>query len=136
CGAMRCKFRISPELRFRSWQRAVLFFLSAHHGHAAGQETSGMSRVSHASNSRPSYSSPLPIRPVYRHAQLATCDELSGAPVAFNTTLTGCRVGKLTRLKVGSYKSDGVHKVLEIHGTGGKERPVPLAQGSGEMPGS
>jgi integrase/recombinase XerD len=39
---------------------------------------------------------------------------------------TGCRVGELTRLKVGSYKSDGVHKVLEIHGKGGKERLMPL----------
>jgi integrase/recombinase XerD len=39
---------------------------------------------------------------------------------------TGCRVGELTRIKVGSHKSDGVHKVLEIHGKGGKERLVPL----------
>jgi len=39
---------------------------------------------------------------------------------------TGCRVGELTRIKVGSYKSDGVHKVLEIHGKGGKQRLVPL----------
>ncbi len=39
---------------------------------------------------------------------------------------TGCRVGELVRLKVGSYKSNGVHKVLEIHGKGGKERQVPL----------
>jgi integrase/recombinase XerD len=39
---------------------------------------------------------------------------------------TGCRVGELTRLKVGSYKSNGVHKVLEVHGKGGKERIVPL----------
>jgi site-specific recombinase XerD len=39
---------------------------------------------------------------------------------------TGCRVGELTRLKVGSCKSDGVHRVLEIHGTGGKERLVTL----------
>ena len=39
---------------------------------------------------------------------------------------TGCRVGELVRLKVGSYKSNGVHKVLEIHGKGGKERIVPL----------
>jgi integrase/recombinase XerD len=39
---------------------------------------------------------------------------------------TGCRVGELTKLKVGSYKSDGVHRVLEIHGKGGKERLVPL----------
>ncbi len=39
---------------------------------------------------------------------------------------TGCRVGELVRLKVGSYKSNGVHKVLEIHGKGGKERLVPL----------
>jgi integrase/recombinase XerD len=39
---------------------------------------------------------------------------------------TGCRVGELTRLKVGSYKTTGVHRVLEIHGKGGKERLVPL----------
>lgn len=39
---------------------------------------------------------------------------------------TGCRVGELTRLKVASCKSDGVHRVLEIHGKGGKERLVPL----------
>lgn len=39
---------------------------------------------------------------------------------------TGCRVGELTRLKVSSYRGDGVHKVLEIHGKGGKERVVPL----------
>jgi len=39
---------------------------------------------------------------------------------------TGCRVGELTRLKVGSYRTDGVHRVLEIHGKGGKERLVPL----------
>lgn len=39
---------------------------------------------------------------------------------------TGCRVGELVRLKVGSYKSNGVHKVLEIYGKGGKERIVPL----------
>jgi integrase/recombinase XerD len=39
---------------------------------------------------------------------------------------TGCRVGELVRLKVGSYKQDGVHRLLEIHGKGGKERVVPL----------
>ncbi|MBX9787843.1 MAG: tyrosine-type recombinase/integrase [Pirellulales bacterium] len=39
---------------------------------------------------------------------------------------TGCRVGELTRLKVGSYKTTGVHKILEVHGKGGKERRVPL----------
>lgn len=39
---------------------------------------------------------------------------------------TGCRVGELTRLRVGSYKQNGVHRVLEIHGKGGKERLVPL----------
>lgn len=39
---------------------------------------------------------------------------------------TGCRVGELVRLKVGSYKVSGVHRVLEIHGKGGKERLVPL----------
>jgi integrase/recombinase XerD len=39
---------------------------------------------------------------------------------------TGCRVGELTRLKVRSCKTTGVHRVLEIHGKGGKERLVPL----------
>ena len=39
---------------------------------------------------------------------------------------TGCRVGELTRLKVGSYKLNGVHRVLEIMGKGGKERLVPV----------
>jgi len=39
---------------------------------------------------------------------------------------TGCRVGELVRLKVGSYKTTGGHKVLEVHGKGGKERSVPL----------
>ncbi len=38
----------------------------------------------------------------------------------------GCRVGELTRLKVGSSKQNGVHRVLEIHGKGGKERLVPM----------
>jgi len=39
---------------------------------------------------------------------------------------SGIRVGELVRLKVGSYKTNGVHKVLEVHGKGGKERLVPL----------
>jgi integrase/recombinase XerD len=39
---------------------------------------------------------------------------------------TGCRVGEMTRLKVGSYKTTGIHRILEIHGKGGKERTVPL----------
>lgn len=39
---------------------------------------------------------------------------------------TGCRVGELVRLKVGGYKQDGVHRVLEILGKGGKERRVPV----------
>jgi integrase/recombinase XerD len=39
---------------------------------------------------------------------------------------TGCRVGELARIKVKSYKTTGVHRVLEIHGKGGKERLVPL----------
>lgn len=38
----------------------------------------------------------------------------------------GCRVGELTRLKVGSYMRHDVHQVLEIHGKGGKERRVAL----------
>lgn len=39
---------------------------------------------------------------------------------------TGCRVGELTRLTVGSLKTSGVHRVLEVMGKGGKERRVPL----------
>ncbi|WP_238537708.1 tyrosine-type recombinase/integrase [Zavarzinella formosa] len=39
---------------------------------------------------------------------------------------TGCRVGELTRLKVGSIKMAGVHRVIEVMGKGGKERRVPL----------
>jgi integrase/recombinase XerD len=39
---------------------------------------------------------------------------------------TGCRVGELTRLRVGSCKQTGVHRVLEVLGKGGKERRVPL----------
>jgi integrase/recombinase XerD len=39
---------------------------------------------------------------------------------------TGCRVGELTRLKVASCKQHGVHRVLEVHGKGGKERLLPL----------
>ncbi len=39
---------------------------------------------------------------------------------------SGCRVGELARLKVGSYKLNGAHRVLEIMGKGGKERLVPV----------
>ena len=39
---------------------------------------------------------------------------------------TGCRVGELVPPEVGSYKLNGVHRVLEIMGKGGKERVVPL----------
>jgi integrase/recombinase XerD len=39
---------------------------------------------------------------------------------------TGCRVGELVRLKVGSCKQTGTHRVLEVEGKGGKERRVPL----------
>ncbi|OWK34916.1 Tyrosine recombinase XerD [Fimbriiglobus ruber] len=39
---------------------------------------------------------------------------------------TGCRVGELTRLKVGSYRQNGTHRVLEIMGKGGKERQTAL----------
>jgi len=34
----------------------------------------------------------------------------------------------VTRLKVGSYKQNVVHKVLEIHDKGSKDRLVPLAK--------
>jgi integrase/recombinase XerD len=39
---------------------------------------------------------------------------------------TGCRVGELAKLKVGSYKTSSGHSIIEIHGKGGKERLVPL----------
>jgi integrase/recombinase XerD len=39
---------------------------------------------------------------------------------------TGCRVGELVRLRVRDYKANGVHRILAIHGKGGKERSVPL----------
>jgi integrase/recombinase XerD len=39
---------------------------------------------------------------------------------------TGRRVSELARLKVGSYKTTGSQKVLEVQGKGGKERRVPL----------
>lgn len=39
---------------------------------------------------------------------------------------TGCRVGELTRLRVGDYLQTGGHRVLNIRGKGGKERRVPL----------
>jgi integrase/recombinase XerD len=39
---------------------------------------------------------------------------------------TGCRVGELTRLRVGSYRTTGGHRVLAIMGKGQKERTVPL----------
>jgi integrase/recombinase XerD len=39
---------------------------------------------------------------------------------------SACRVGELVRLKVGDFKSSGEHRVLNIHGKGGKERIVPL----------
>lgn len=45
---------------------------------------------------------------------------------------SGCRVGELTRLKVGSYKRDRVHQVLEIFGKGGKERRVALKHEAAE----
>jgi integrase/recombinase XerD len=39
---------------------------------------------------------------------------------------TGCRVGELVALRVGSYRSSGGHRVVTILGKGGKERVVPL----------
>jgi integrase/recombinase XerD len=39
---------------------------------------------------------------------------------------TGCRVGELSRLRVGDYLQTGGHRVLNIRGKGGKERRVPL----------
>ena len=45
---------------------------------------------------------------------------------------SGCRVGELTRLKVGSYRRDRLHQVLEIFGKGGKERRVALKHEAAE----
>lgn len=39
---------------------------------------------------------------------------------------SACRVGELVRLKVSDFKTNGEHRVLAIHGKGGKERTVPL----------
>jgi integrase/recombinase XerD len=39
---------------------------------------------------------------------------------------SACRVGELVKLKVGDYKTSGVHRILELYGKGGKERRVPL----------
>lgn len=39
---------------------------------------------------------------------------------------TGCRVGELTRLRVGDYQQTSGHRVVNIRGKGGKERRVPL----------
>lgn len=39
---------------------------------------------------------------------------------------TGCRVGEVSRLRVGDVKQSGGHHVLEIRGKGGKERRMPL----------
>ncbi|MBI3823647.1 MAG: tyrosine-type recombinase/integrase [Planctomycetes bacterium] len=39
---------------------------------------------------------------------------------------SACRVGELVKVRVGDYKSSGGHKILEIHGKGGKERRAPL----------
>jgi len=41
-------------------------------------------------------------------------------------TYTGCRVGELTRLRVGDYLQTGGHRILNIRGKGGKERRIPL----------
>jgi integrase/recombinase XerD len=45
---------------------------------------------------------------------------------------TGIRVGELVRLKVASYKQHGVHRILEVHGKGGKERRVPIPVAAAE----
>ncbi|MBY0457638.1 MAG: tyrosine-type recombinase/integrase [Gemmataceae bacterium] len=39
---------------------------------------------------------------------------------------TGCRVGEVSRLRVGDSKRSGGHQVLEVRGKGGKERRMPL----------
>lgn len=39
---------------------------------------------------------------------------------------SACRVGELVRLRVGDFKTSAGHKILEIHGKGGKERRVAL----------
>lgn len=39
---------------------------------------------------------------------------------------TGCRVGEVSRLRVGDNKRSGGHHVLEVRGKGGKERRMPL----------
>ena len=59
---------------------------------------------------------PLPATPI------GVRDRALLAVLAF----TGCRVGEITRLKIGHYQQASGHKVLHVHGKGGKERRVPL----------
>ena len=39
---------------------------------------------------------------------------------------SACRVGELMQLRVGDFRTNGDHRVLQIYGKGGKERTVPL----------
>jgi integrase/recombinase XerD len=39
---------------------------------------------------------------------------------------SGCRVGELVRLRVRDYQQCGEHRILNVTGTGGKERTTPL----------
>jgi len=39
---------------------------------------------------------------------------------------TGCRVGEISRLRIGDCRQSGGHHVLEVRGKGGKERRMPL----------
>jgi integrase/recombinase XerD len=54
---------------------------------------------------------------------IGICDGAILATLAY----TACRVGELVTLRVGSYRSSGGHKVLDIYGKGSKERVVPVA---------
>lgn len=39
---------------------------------------------------------------------------------------SACRVGELSRLTIRDYREHSGHKILEVHGKGGKERRIPL----------
>lgn len=70
--------------------------------------------------------SPEDCRRVLEAPSTATAAGIRDRALFAVLAYTGCRVGELTRLRVSDYKLTGGHRVLEVHGKGGKERRVPL----------
>jgi integrase/recombinase XerD len=55
-----------------------------------------------------------------------TPEEVRDRAILAVLAFTGCRVGEVSRLRVGDVKQSGGHHVLEVRGKGGKERRMPL----------